>query len=183
MRRLYYLAENVDTTKRVSDALQAEGIGNWNFHVLAKDESGLYTHHIHSATTYQQLDFVHMGERCALIGAAAGLAFAVICYVFQPLPIVVDGVAIAVMAVVGGLFGAWQGGMIGMTRENYQIAPFHDEIEAGRYLIMVDVRPENRALVREIMNMQFPGVVACGSAGTIINPFESAQRIYHQTTH
>jgi hypothetical protein len=182
MRRLYYLADDVDTTKRVSDALHAEGIGDWNFHVLAKDEAGLYTHHLHAATTYQQLDVVHMGERYALMGAAAGLAVAMICYALQPLPFDVGGVAIAVITVIGGLIGAWQGGMIGMTRENYQIAPFHDEIEAGRYLIMVDVKAENRALVREIMNMQFRHVAACGSSGTLINPFESPARIYQQTT-
>ena len=37
MRRLYYLAEDLETTRTISETLHTEGIKNWNFHVLAKD--------------------------------------------------------------------------------------------------------------------------------------------------
>ena len=74
MRRLYYIADDLPTTRAISETLHDEGITDWNFHVVAKDEDGLYRHHIHSATPIQQLDIVHTGERFALIGAAVGLA-------------------------------------------------------------------------------------------------------------
>jgi len=45
------------------------------------------------------------------------------------------------------------------------------------------VKPQNRAQVRELMNMQFPHVQRCGSSSTVINPLERPVRIYHQTTH
>jgi hypothetical protein len=183
MRRLYYLADDLETTKRVSDALHGEGILDWNFHVLAKDEAGLYQHRIHAATTYHQLDVIHTGERWGFLGAAIGLAIALTCYVLQPLPWPVDPFTVVLMTLVGGLFGAWQGGMVGLTRENYQLAPFHDDIESGRYLIMVDVKAENRAQVREVMNMRFPDVQRAGSASTFINPLERPQRVFHQNTH
>ncbi len=56
--QLYYLAEDLETTKSIAATLPSEGIRNWNFHVLAKDEEELYQHHIHQATTYQQLDTI-----------------------------------------------------------------------------------------------------------------------------
>lgn len=183
MQRLYYLADDLETTRRVSDALHAEGIRDWNFHVLAKDEAGLYSHHIHAATTYQQLDVVHTGERFALIGAIVAGSVAAFCYYTQPLPFAVDALAAVLFTALGACFGAWQGGMVGLTRENYKIAPFHDDIEAGRYLIMVDVRPENRTTVRELMNMRFPGVQRAGTSSTFINPLERPQRVFHQNTH
>jgi len=183
MRRLYYLADDLETTRRVSDALHAEGIRDWNFHVLAKDEAGLYQHRIHAATTYHQLDVIHTGERWGFLGAGIGLTVGLACYLLQPLPWVVDELAVILITVVGALFGAWQGGMVGLTRENYQLAPFHDDIDSGRYLIMVDVQPESRAHVREVMNMRFPEVQRGGSSSTFINPLERPERVFRQNTH
>jgi hypothetical protein len=183
MQRLYYLAADVDTTQRVSDALHEEGIGDWNFHVLAKDEAGLYTHHVHSATTYQQLDIIRTGQRWGLAGGGIGLGIGLVCYALQPLPWESNALTVALMALIGGLFGAWQGGMIGLTRESYKIAPFHDDIEAGRYLIMVDVKREHRTQIRELMDLKFPMVQRCGSSSTFINPLDRPAHLHHQNTH
>jgi len=183
MRRLYYLADDIETTKAVSEALHREGIRDWNFHVLAKDELGLYAHHIHSATAYQQLDIVHTGERYAIAGAAIAFAIGLACYFTQPLPWETNALTVALMTLLGGFFGAWQGGMVGLKRESYKVAPFHEDIEAGRYLIMVDVQKRNRAQVRELMNMQFPRVKRGGSTSTLINPLDRADPVYHQNTH
>lgn len=88
------------------------------------------------------------------------------------------------MAGLAGLgIGAWQGGMVGLTRESYKLAPFHDDIQSGRYLIMVDVEPDNRSQVRELINMNFPQVQRCGSSNTVINPLERPVRVYRQPTH
>ena len=179
MHRLYYLADDLPTTRAISDALHEEGIRDWNFHVVAKDEDGLYRHHIHSATPIQQLDIVHTGERYALIGIGVGLLGGGALYLTAGLPSYVVFLA----TVVAGMFGAWLGGMVGLSRENYKLEPFHEEIEAGRYLIMVDVKSDNKAKVREIMNMGFPRVRYCGRDTTFINPFRAPRHVYPQTTH
>ena len=179
MRRLYYLADDLPTTRAISETLHDEGITDWHFHVVAKDESGLYRHHVHSASAILQLDIVHTGERYALIGAFVGLAAGVAAYLSAALP----AYAVLLITLTAGMFGAWLGGMVGLSRENYKLEPFHDDIEAGRYLIMVDVRPNSRARVREIMNMGFPRVRYCGKDTTFINPFKSPREIHPQTTH
>ena len=183
MRRLYYIADDLPTTQAISETLHDEGVTDWNFHVLAKDESGLYRHHIHSASPIHQLDVIHTGERWAMVGAMVGLTAGIAVYLTSALPWTPTLMTVLVFAVVGGLYGAWQGGMVGLSRENYKLEPFHDEIEAGRYLIMVDVKPESRARVREIMNMGFPRVRYCGKDTTLINPFKRPRRVYSQTTH
>ncbi len=172
MRRLYYLADDIETTKSISERLQVEGISNWNFHVLAKDEEGLYQHHIHKATTYQQLDVVRSGERWAFLGGGIGLLFGILVYVTEVLPWVVDGLTVFLTTLVGSLFGAWQGAMVGLSRESYKIEAFHEEIEAGRYLIMVDVQRVNKTRVREIMSLGFPTVRFCGRDTITINPLK-----------
>jgi len=183
VRRLYYVAEDLETTQQISDVLHQAGISDWNFHVLAKDEDGLYRHHIHSATPIHQLDFVHTGERWAMVGASICLIVGLAVHLSESLPWSTSFLEVFLFTAVGGLFGAWQGGMVGLTRENYKIEPFHKDIEAGRYLVMVDVKPHNKAEVREIMSMQFPRVRFSGRDSTLINPLKTPERIYHQTTH
>jgi len=184
MKRLYYLAEDLETTKTVAAVLRAEGIRNWNFHVLAKDEAGLYQHHIHRATTYQQLDIVRGGERWALAGGAVGLLIGMAVYFTEVLPWVVDGLTVFLTTLVGSLFGAWRGAMLGLARESYKIESFHDEIEAGRYVIMVDVRGENKPQVREIMSLGFPKVRFCGRDTVTINPLKRPEaRAYVPVGH
>ncbi|MGD8830808.1 MAG: hypothetical protein PVF57_09400 [Pseudomonadales bacterium] len=179
MRRLYYLADDLATTQAISETLHDEGITDWNFHVVARDEGGLYRHHIHSATPIQQLDIVHTSERYALIGVTVGLLSGLAAYLTAGLPVmVVFGVTF-----FAAFFGGWLGGMVGLSRESYKLEPFHREIEAGRYLIMVDVQADTKARVREIMNMGFPRVRYCGKDSTLINPLKSPRHVYPQTTH
>jgi hypothetical protein len=183
MRRLYYIAEDVETTRRVSDALHGDGITDHDFHVVARDEAGLYTHHVHSATTYQQVDIIHTGERFAMVGACAGLLLVWCLEVVAPFGFAPDLFSGLALVVLGTLFGAWQGGMIGLTREHYKLAPYHHDLEAGRYVIMVDVRGDREDDVRDLMRARFPEVCAAGDDSTLDNPFETPERIYHQNTH
>ena len=76
--------------------------------------------------------------------------------------------------VIGILAGLCAGLIIGRSRENYKIARFHDDIAAGRYLIMVDVGKRSRADVIEVMNLQFGEVEFRGSDSPYVNPFVRA---------
>lgn len=183
MRRLYYIADDLATTQALSEALHEAGVTDWHFHVVAKDDKGLYQHHIHSATPFQRRDVLHTATRWAIVGMVAGLVPGVVGYLFWIAPWAPPALTI-VFGVVGvGLVGAVSGGVIGCLRENYKLEPFHDEIEAGRLLIMVDVRKESRHHVREIMNMGFPRVRFCGKDSTFINPLKRPRRVYPQTSH
>ena len=176
MRRLYYIVDDIDTTTAISRCLHEEGITDWNFHVLAKDESGLYRHNLHSALPLHRHDTVRIGERGGLIGAGIGLALGLVFYTAQVLPWAFDRFWLLLTVLICSVLGALQGSFTGARRENYKIQDFHNEIEEGRFLIMVDVRAANKALVREIMNMQFPRARYGGNDSTLISPFKPARR-------
>jgi hypothetical protein len=171
MRRLYYLANDLATCERVGEAVKAEGVGPRNFHVLSRDRAGLARHAVPAATTYQQLDYVHCGQRCALVGAALGLALGGVGYLAQPLPWPVDGTLVLLAGLGGTVLGGWQGALLGLHRESYKLEPFRDDLAAGRHLLMVDVHDGNRARVRELMNLGFPQVEFRGYDSTVIGPF------------
>ena len=61
--------------------------------------------------------------------------------------------------------------------------PGHDDIEAGRYLLMVDASKAQRPLVKELMNVDFPHVPYRGGTSTRLNVFERPKTMHHQTTH
>lgn len=186
MRRLFYVAESVDDAEAVSKAILNQGIRRSRVHVLAKDEAGLYTHKIHSATPLQQLDVVHTGLRFAALGLLAGVLIGLCVYGLGAAGIVsfqIGAATITVLGFVGACFGAWEGGMVGLTRENYKIERYHEDIEAGRYLIMVDVRQKERPHVRELMNMDFPNVPYRGATNRRVKLMDRPKVLHHQTTH
>jgi hypothetical protein len=182
VRRLYYIADDLPTTQALSEALHEAGVTEWHFHVVAKDEHGLYRHQIHSATPFQRRDVIHCAAQWAMLGAVAGIAPGIVGYLYWAVPWTPAALTILFCILGGAVAGAVGGAAAGCWRENYKLEPFHDEIEAGRLLIMVDVRQESRHHVREIMNMGFPRVRYCGKDTTIVNPFKRPRRVYPQAS-
>lgn len=175
MRRLYYLADDLRTCQQMAGALREEGVRAGNFHVLSKDAEGLVRHHIQAATPWQQLDVVRTSERWGLAGLGVGAVAGLLALMTQPAPWPVTGMDVVLIMLVGGLFGAWRGALAGRSREHYKIAPFHDDLEAGRHLVMVDVDDHTKPLVRELMNLSFPQVEFRGRDTTVVTPFATSR--------
>ena len=180
------MAESVDDAEAVSEAIMRQGIKRSRTHVLAKDEAGLYSHKVHSATPLQQLDVIHTGMRYAVLGALVGVLFGLVLVAMNlagVLQLDVGWVAVLGLSFLGLCFGAWEGGLVGLSRENYKIERYHDDIEAGRYLIMIDVGQKERPLVRELMNMEFPQVPYRGATDRRARLLDKPKVLHHQTTH
>ncbi|MDD2767203.1 MAG: hypothetical protein PHT19_00625 [Methylococcus sp.] len=174
MKRLYYLTENLDSVERIASALHKEGISDWNFHVISKDQAGLYRRHIHSANFIQKSDAVRYAER----GALLGFAFSVLgsLYVASAQPFGSDMGSMVYLAIFGfiTLFGVWVGGLMGMTTENQKIAAYHNEIDAGKHLLLIDAKIEEEERVRELMARTHPDAHLLRVGSTLINPFKFA---------
>lgn len=169
MKRLYYLADNLDTADDVAKALHNEGISDWNFHVLSKDDAGLYRHHLHAATPLHQRDLIRTGERGALLGFAVGMAAAVFSASLIEMSSMHTMMVFSIAVILPTLFGAWLGGLVGLSTENHKITRFHNDIEAGRALLMIDVKRTHENRIRDLME-SFPVSVG-GEDTTVIVPF------------
>ena len=170
MKRLYYLSPSLTSTDSISKDLHEQGIIDWNFHVISKDDAGIYTHHLNSATTFQRTDVVRYAERGVIAGGLVGLLF------FFPLTYL-ETYSLNIWLSICFFcmfFGAWSGGIGGISRENYKIHRFHDEFSNGQYLIMVDVRKKDEATVQSIMSLRHPEASLQGFDSTFNNPFAAA---------
>lgn len=170
MKRLYYLTDSIDAAERLSDRLHDEGITDWNFHVLGKDKANIVRHHLHSTTPIQELDIIRSGERGVLAGFTVGILLT--CYValFTSFGSNLNWMGQAASVILFAMFGAWVGGLVGVSNENYKIRRFHNDIQNGSYLLLVDVSHDQKARVETIVD-NFSAVRKGGEDTTLIHPF------------
>jgi hypothetical protein len=156
MKCIYYLAPTLGSTHTISDDLHAVGVKDWSIHVVSKDEAGLKKEHIHSSNYIETLDLISSGFTGAFAGFIVGVIVAVILMFLQPFGPNVPGVAYVAVLVFTTLFGAWEGGLIGVATENKKLAPFHDDIEAGKYLFLIYARKGKGAAIKAMMREKHP---------------------------
>ncbi|HFD12745.1 MAG TPA: hypothetical protein ENJ32_09810 [Crenotrichaceae bacterium] len=171
MRKLYYLTDDIISVEQISKDLHNHGITYWNFCVHSKDEVGLHKRRVHSASYLQQRDVIRHGERGAIIGFI--LATLAVLYVMYAKPFGAETHALVYVAIFGfiTMFGAWAGGLNGLATENQSIAKFHDEVTAGKHLLMIDVKKEKEEFVKQLMQKNHPEAEYKGSESTFIFPF------------
>ncbi|MGX2040197.1 hypothetical protein ACWJKU_08690 [Methylocaldum sp. MU1018] len=175
MKRMYYLTSNLDSTERISNDMHQAGISDWHFHVISKDEAGLYRRHIHAANLIHKHDVIRSGERGAAIGFLIALLATGYVVATEPFGANTSGLTYAAIFGFITLFGAWVGGLRGLATENHAIAQYHDDIDAGKYLIMIDVRRNQEESVRTLMAEKHPEARLVRVGSTLVNPFTLAR--------
>ncbi len=180
MKWLYYLTKNIQSTESISEDLHQAGITDWNFHVMSKqNESGLYRRHIHSANTFHKSDIVHKAEQGVFFGFIVGLIAAWVLSAVPVFGVPTSAAALFFVVVLCVLFGGWIGGFVGIQSENYKITRFHDHLEEGFYLIMIDVVSFQESQVHELMKTKHPEAEFCVGDSTVITPFGHPKEIAH----
>lgn len=179
MKCIYYLTSTLASTHDVSADLHQVGVKDFYLHVICKDECGLKKQHIHSSNYLETLDVVRDGFIGAALGFLAGLLGVALLMYFRPFGPEVEVPTFVYALLVGAatLFGAWEGGLAGIGAENKKLARFHDDIAAGKYLILVYVRKYQEATVRKMMQERHPDAELVAIDSHFINPFSSVRRV------
>jgi hypothetical protein len=137
-RRIYWLLPDVQSAKRTMDDLLLARISEQHMHFIAREGADMKD--LHAANALQTSDVVRAAQMGLLIGGAAGaLLGAVAAWFF---PVVGDPPQwglMAVLAILGGLFGAWSASMIGVSTPSHRLERFEPAIAQGQILLMVDV--------------------------------------------
>lgn len=178
MKCLYYLAPTLKSTQDISDDLHAVGVNDYFLHVVSRDESGLKQQHIHSSNYLETLDLIRDGLIGAVVGFLAGLLGVWALQYFDAFGPNIHVPAWVYYAIVAAAtcFGAWEGGLIGVAAENKKIARFHDDLEAGKYLILIYALKAKEDAVRAMMRERHPEAELVAVDSHFINPFSNAGR-------
>jgi len=176
MKCFYYLAPTLKSTQEISDDLHNVGIKDFYIHVISKDESGLRQQHIHSSNYLETLDVIRVGFLGAFLGFVVGLICVELMRYLKPFgPDVPEFVYLIVVA-LATLFGAWEGGLVGIGVENSKLARFHDDVEAGRYLILIYARRQKEEAVRAMMSDRHGEAELAAVDRYFLNPFSRVIR-------
>jgi hypothetical protein len=176
MKCLYYLAPTLESTHGISDDLHEVGIKDFFVHVISRDEAGLKQQHIHSSNYLETLDVVRDGVIGGVVGFLVGLIGIGLIEYFDPFGIEVPNFVYYALVGAATLFGTWEGGLIGIGNENAKLSKFHDDIEAGKFLILIYALKQQEAAVTRMMRERHPEAEFAGVDSHFVNPFSSPKR-------
>ncbi|MDD5577661.1 MAG: hypothetical protein PHY16_00105 [Methylobacter sp.] len=177
MKCIYYLTSTLDSTGHIAEDLHEAGVNDLFIHILSKDEGELKREKLHSSNYLEQLNLLRYG----IIGAITGfIAALLVVWIGNLLKLLTtDTPSLVYYAIIGvmTLFGAWEGGFIGIASENKKIAVFHDEIEAGNYLILIYAKKEIENIIKTVMSTKHPEVKLVAEDEYFYNPLTKLKRI------
>ncbi|MDD2738653.1 MAG: DUF1269 domain-containing protein [Methylomonas lenta] len=152
MRRIYFLAPDIETTHKVVDELRAEGIEERYIHVLAKRDTPL--ENMPEAGILEKTDFIPAVERGAALGATTGLLAGLVGLRFAGFAIA-GGPVLGVL-VFGATIGAMMSGLSGLQVGNSRVRDYSDAIERGEFLVMIDIAKERIDAIRQLITKHHP---------------------------
>ncbi|MEX1196432.1 MAG: hypothetical protein WEB57_01045 [Pseudohongiellaceae bacterium] len=177
MKCIYYLSPSLKSTHEISDDLHGIGVDDFFLHIHSKNESGLVKEHLHSSNYLETLDIVRDGLIGAGAGFVASLGLAALTAAIQPFGPDMPVVGYLAIIFVVTCFGAWVGGLTGIACENKKIATFHDDIQAGKYLVLIYAKRNQEDRIKEMMGQKHPEAVLAAVDPHFLNPFADLQRV------
>ncbi|HEY8158051.1 MAG TPA: DUF1269 domain-containing protein [Methylobacter sp.] len=159
MRRIYFLAPNIETTHEIVDELRAEGIEDRHIHILAKRDTPLED--MPEASEFQKNDFTPAVERGAALGAASGLLAGLVG--LRLAGFVIAGGTVLGILVYGATIGAMISALAGLQAGNSKVKNYEEAIDRGEVLVMVDIPKEridatSKLIVKHHPAAQFEGI-------------------------
>jgi hypothetical protein len=152
MRRIYFLAPNIETTHKIVIELRAAGIEDRHMHILAKRDTPLED--MPEASVFEKTDFIPALERGAALGATTGLLAGLVGLRFA-------GFAIAGGPILGILFfgatiGTIMSGLAGLQCGNSRVRQYDEAIDRGELLVMIDIPKERIDAISELITKHHP---------------------------
>lgn len=123
MKRLYYFAKSLTSVQGITSDLRQAGIGENRLHVMGNDSSAMARAHVHTTTPWEETDIMHSGFVGALGGMAIGLLAGFLLAGADPWGMQLDTGAIIGVTLFGTCFGAWLGGLRGVSSRSHHLTP------------------------------------------------------------
>ncbi|MGE5793006.1 MAG: DUF1269 domain-containing protein [Bacteroidota bacterium] len=153
-RRLYFLLPDVASARHTVDDLLLAKVEDRHMHVLARRGADLGG--LHEASALQKTDLVHGAEVGLVIGGIGGFLLGLFVVLTPPDGLTLELATVLATTLGGALLGAWVSSLVGASVPNSRLRQYAADIEAGRVLLMVDVRPARIEEIRELVHRRHP---------------------------
>ena len=152
MRRIYFLAPNLESTHQIVEELRVEGIEDRHIHILAKRDTPLGD--MPEASVFQKTDFIPAVERGTALGATTGLLAGLVAMRFAGCAIA-GGPVLGVL-VYGATIGAMMSGLAGLQVGNSRVKDYADAIEHGQLLVLIDIPKQRIDAIKQLITKHHP---------------------------
>ncbi len=163
MKRLYCLLPDVDSTRRVVDALRQQQYDLRHVRVLAHDPQQLDAAQLPDADLLEESNLLPALERGLKVGGVTGLLAGITALSFPPLGAALGGSAILAGGLLGAGLGAWISSMIGVSLPETQLAHFQEALEAGQILLLLDIPKLRHIEAEALIKQTAPSAEFCDS--------------------
>ncbi|HSP00595.1 MAG TPA: DUF1269 domain-containing protein [Thioalkalivibrio sp.] len=167
MKRLYFLAPDVVSTRRIVDDLLLHHVEERHIHVVAADHKAVTDADLPEAGLLQQSDFIPAVERGLAMGGATGALAGLAAIVLPGVGLAFGGGAILGTTLAGAGVGAWASSMIGLSAPSSRLKAFEGAIRGGKILMIVDVPKTSEQAVVDLIQSHHPEARVEGTEATV----------------
>lgn len=181
MKRLYFIAEDLQTLLLAKAALKNVEQRDIDMHVWGRDRATLVENALPPLEPLAQSDIVHSGEQGALFGLLAGVMVGGLLAVIDPMGLDLGFMPFLFVSILFTLFGSWLGGLIGASSDNYQLEQFHSKVDAGQYVLQLDLAQSIADKVVSDLKQGAPKLSYAAEADAWNNPLRGS--FFKHTSH
>lgn len=147
MKRIYYMTHSLPSVLGINRDLRDAGVGESRIHVTGKNVAALEMAQVNTPTVLEDTDIMHSGFVGTMYGMFFGVVVGFVLAGMDPFGTELGSGAIIGATLFFACFGAWMGGIFGISSRNHHLAPYLPDLEENesRYLVVVDVDDEHQA--------------------------------------
>ncbi|WP_409523852.1 magnesium transporter [Nitrincola sp. MINF-07-Sa-05] len=179
MNRHYYVSNNLDDLESLEHELEAEGISLEQIHVLSDHERDVEDHHLPAVSAMMKQDVAHSGKIGALIGLTLALLVLGTTYLNDWAASGVGWMPFIFLAAILFAFCVWEGGFVGIQKENVDFQPFREKLAAGQHVFFVDVNQVQEPILDKVVR-HHPELELAGTGNASPAWLIGAQKVWHQ---
>lgn len=153
-RRLYFMLPDINTAKKIEEELLLAHIDDHHMHFLATMDTKLGD--LPKANVLQRTDLLHGMFVGSVAGGLTGAAVGTLLYLYPAFGASLGMGPILGLAIAGIIFGSWASGMIAISTPNSRLKAFHQMINKGNILLMVDAPKERVDEITRMIKQHHP---------------------------
>ncbi len=148
MKRLFYATKNLDDAESISDEVHQLGIDDHHFYVVARDASGIQTHHLHGSRGLEETSILAAKKRASFFGMIAMMLFG------SSISLAIDAIGqniFYVLMTFGIIFliARFLASIACASFDEYFLGVFDDHMDNGEAIIVIDVERSQAKFVEE----------------------------------
>lgn len=151
MVRHFYITDNIDELETIEHELESQGFTEPQIHVLSDNDYAVESHHLHPVESVLKKDVVHSTEVGSVVGIILAAATLIIAYIFGLTDSAAGWLPFIFLAIVLLGFCTWEGGLIGIQRNNVNFERFQEVLKKGKHVLFVDVDDEQEPTIERVM--------------------------------